>query len=205
MNNIKIKNKHIFKNKWQMVIYMIIFAVLIYLFIYLGSIDYHTEVSDNLRMHEDFSKVPLNNIYKYVDSQDAYIDLTSGRHIILFGFKNNEWVNNFASIINEVAMENDISEILYYDFYEDRNENNGYYEAIVKYLNNYITYTDTIKADLYAPTLIIMDNGKVIYFDDETSFIKGNISPSDYWNEFQIATKKNELEVAFKNYLGSEV
>lgn len=204
MKNVKIKNEHIFKNKWQMVIYIILFAVMFYLFIYLGNKDYKTAISDNERMHLDFPLVEANNVFKYVNSQDTYINLTNGRHIILFGFKNNEWVNNYAKVVNEAAIENNIEEVLYYDFYEDRNENNGYYESIVNYLSNYITYTDTAKADIYAPTLIVIENGKITYFDDETAFMKGNISPDEYWNELQVVTKKNELEVVFKNFLGME-
>lgn len=203
MEKIKVKNKYLFKNKTQMVIYLAIFIILISLFIYLGDLEYHPEISDNVRFHEDFPLVDVDNVFSYVNSQDAYNDLYNSKAIILFGFKNNEWVNYYANIVNEVAIEEGIEKIDYYDFLDDRNGNFGTYEAIVDLLGNYATFDDLGNSDIYAPTLVVMDNHRIVYFDNGTAFRKGQMNPDEYWTEYRIQEKKSELEVVFKNYLGS--
>ncbi len=202
MSKIAIKNAHIFKNKGQMIIYMFLFIILLSLFIFLGNLDYHTELADNIRFSQEFNLVPEENVFQYTNAQDTNLLLASPKAIILFGF-NNEWVNYYAKIVNEVAIEEGIDKIYYYDFLMDRSNNNGTYETIVNYLENNITYLDNGEGNLYAPTLVIVENRRVTYFDDETAFVVGHIKPQEYWNEYEIAMKKSDLEVAFRNYLGS--
>ena len=141
MSKIAIKNAHIFKNKGQMIIYMFLFIILLSLFIFLGNLDYHTELADNIRFSQEFNLVPAENVFQYTNAQDTNLLLASPKAIILFGF-NNEWVNYYAKIVNEVAIEEGIDKIYYYDFLMDRSNNNGTYETIVNYLKNNITYLD---------------------------------------------------------------
>ncbi|MBE6140007.1 MAG: hypothetical protein E7172_00475 [Firmicutes bacterium] len=201
MAKIEIKNEKLFKNKIQMIIYIVIFSILFYLFIYLGSKDYSINVKDNVRFAQEFNQVSTDNVFKYVNASDVYM-ITSGKDgIVLFGKNNNDWVNYYAKIINEVAKEVGIKEIFYYDFYDDRNQNNGTYETIVNQLNKYVKYNDLNRAEIYAPTLLIIKNKKVLYFDDETSFINGLNEPKTYWNEYKLGLKKNELKTVFEKYL----
>ena len=199
---IEIKNEHFFKNKWQMVIYLILFAILFWLFIYLGNLDYNQNIPDNVRFATEFNKVSEDNVFTYVNSQDTYLLFNKEKAIILFGFKN-DWVNYYAKIVNEVAVSEGIDKIYYYNFLEDRNLSNGTYESIVNYLDEYVPTIDTGHKDIYAPTLVIINNKRIDFYDDETAIMSRNITPEEYWNEYHVATKKSELEVAFKNYLGS--
>ena len=63
MEKIYIKNEKLFKNKVQMVIYIILFCLLIYGFIYLGKKDYKVEVNDNERFASEFSLVSKDNVF----------------------------------------------------------------------------------------------------------------------------------------------
>ena len=47
MEKINVKNEKLFKNKWQMIIYCILFIILIGAFIYLGTLDYDESLPDN--------------------------------------------------------------------------------------------------------------------------------------------------------------
>ena len=71
MDKIYVKNKHLFKNKLQMVLYLIIFCVIIYLFIYLGAKDYKKDIPSNERFASNFSMVSTDNVFKYVNASDA--------------------------------------------------------------------------------------------------------------------------------------
>ena len=55
--------------------------------------------------------------------------------------------------------------------------------------------------EIYAPTLVIVKNGKVIAFDNETAFTKGNITPDVYWDEYQSGIKYNNFKIMFQEYL----
>ena len=200
MEKIYIKNEKLFKNKTQMVIYIILFCLLIYGFIYLGKKDYKVKVSDNERFSSEFSLVSKDNVFKYVNATDARMVAKGAKGVVLFG-TNNDWVNYYAYIVDKVAKEVGIEEIYYYDFIKNRKDNNGTYEDIVKTLSNYVTYNDKGVAEIYAPSLLVVSNDKVILFDSETSFVKGDILPNTYWNSEKIAEKENEIREAFIKYL----
>lgn len=200
MEKIYIKNEKLFKNKTQMVIYIILFCLLIYGFIYLGKKDYKVKVSDNERFSSEFSLVSEDNVFKYVNATDARMVAKGAKGIVLFG-TNNDWVNYYAYILDKVAKEVGIEEIYYYDFIKNRKDNNGTYEDIVKTLSNYVTYNDKGVAEIYAPSLLAVSNDKVILFDSETSFVKGDILPNAYWNSEKIAEKENEIRETFIKYL----
>lgn len=200
MEKIYIKNEKLFKNKTQMVIYIILFCLLIYGFIYLGKKDYKVKVSDNERFSSEFSLVSKDNVFKYVNATDARMVAKGAKGIVLFG-TNNDWVNYYAYIVDKVAKEVGIEEIYYYDFIKNRKDNNGTYEDIVKTLSNYVTYNDKGVAEIYAPSLLVISNDKVILFDSETSFVKGDILPNAYWNSEKIAEKENQIRESFIKYL----
>lgn len=200
MEKIYIKNEKLFKNKTQMVIYIILFCLLIYGFIYLGKKDYKVKVSDNERFSSEFSLVSKDNVFKYVNATDARMVAKGAKGIVLFG-TNNDWVNYYVYIVDKVAKEVGIEEIYYYDFIKNRKDNNGTYEDIVKTLSNYVTYNDKGVAEIYAPSLLVVSNDKVILFDSETSFVKGDILPNAYWNSEKIAEKENQIREAFIKYL----
>lgn len=200
MEKIYIKNKSLFKSKTQMIIYIILFCLLIYGFIYLGKKDYKVEVNDNERFASEFSLVSKDNVFKYVNATDARMVAKGAKGIVLFGTQN-EWVNYYAYMVNKVAKEVGVKEIYYYDFTKNRKDNNGTYEDIVKILSNYVTYNDKGVAEIYAPTLLVVSNDEVLLFDNETSFVNGEITPSTYWNSTKEDAKENEIREAFIKYL----
>lgn len=200
MEKIYIKNKKMFKSKTQMIIYIIIFCLLIYAFIYLGKKEYKVELPDNEKFASEFSLVSKDNVFKYVNATEARMISRGAKGIVLFG-KDNEWVNYYAYIVNKIAKETGIEEIYYYDFTKNRKDNNGTYEDIVKNLSNYVTYNDRGVAEIYAPSLLVVSKDEILLFDSDTSFIKGNVTPSAYWNNFNQGQKEQELRAVFTEYL----
>lgn len=201
MEKIYIKNKKLFKNKWQMIIYLILFALLIWAFIYLAKLDYNKDLPDNEKFAETFNMVSSDNVFKYASAVDVRGVSRGAKGIVLFG-TNTEWVNYYAYIVNKVAKEVGIEEIYYYDFIKNRNDNNGTYEDIVNNLQDYVTVNDRGVAEIYAPSLLVVSNDKVLLFDTETTFVRGNITPSKYWNSVTIKEKEDALREVFLMYLG---
>lgn len=202
MEKIYIKNKKMFKSKTQMIIYLIVFCLLIYAFIYLGKKDYNVKLPDNERFASEFSMVSEDNVFKYVSAVDARMVSRKAKGIVLFG-TNNEWVDYYAYMVNKIAKEVGIKEIYYYDFTKNRKDNNGTYEDIVKNLSEYVTYNDKGVAEIYAPSLLVVSNDKVLLFDSETSFIKGKTTPNEYWNQQKTLEKEEMLRQVFTQYMSN--
>ena len=193
------KNKKVKKG-----IQFLLFIGMIYAFIYLGTKEYITQVTDNIRFSNDYKDISKNNVYKYVGEHEV-LEILNGKSGILFlGFPSNIWSHYYADYLNEVAINNNIEAIYYYDFKRDRSMNNVTYNSIVQKLAEYMIADDTGNKDLFAPTILIIKNGKILYFEDEILYLKGDISPEDYFTEMKKREVKEQFDMAIKNYLGSD-
>ena len=178
-----------------------LFVLIIAGFIYVGTRDFNQEiVVDNERFDSDYANVSKDNIFKYASAREIYTALNSSA-VIFMGYPANVWSGYYADILNEAAKDSGITEILYYDFYEDRENRNATYQSIVLNLSSYLTTLDDGTQEIFAPTLVVVKNGKIMYVDDETAFTIGNISPDEYWDEMQIGLKYNNLTTLFAEYL----
>lgn len=196
------KHKSLFKSKLHMIVSIILFAAMIYGFIYLGKMDVNAgKKSDAILFSEEFNLVGTNNVYVFKNASEVWNKINTGNAIVLFGVKNNEWVNNAAKIINETAQEHSIGEIYFYDIANDRYNNNATYESMLLKLKNYVYVDDLNHAELYAPTILVMKNNRVLLFNSDTSFTI-NTTPEEYWNEEKITEYKDSLGIAFDAYRG---
>ena len=188
---------------FQKVFYVISFIFLFAAFIYLGTKNYNAPIR-KLSDQESFTQeygITSDNIYVYKTSQEVLELLNTGSGIIFFAFPENEWSHVYADLWNEVGKSYGIDEIWYYNFYKDRNNDNYYYNNIVRILNAYVPVTDTGEKDLYAPSFVIVREGEIIGYDDETSIVSGDVTVDDYWTMEKQQKKKVELGVLFQKYL----
>ena len=199
----KKEKKKFFKNKIQMVSYIIIFIICIILFIVIGSIDYDKlEESDAEKFNNLYPMVAKDNLYVFADAVDVLGIVSAKSGIILMGFPENEWTKYYAYYLNEVAKENNIQEINYYDFLRDRENSNGTYETIITHLSNYVPTNDLGNQNIQAPTILIVKNGNILLYLDDLSIIKGNIKPESYFDESTINNLMEKLRTALDNYKG---
>ncbi len=170
-------------------------------FIFVGTRDFTEEVVvDNLRFDQEYSNVSSQNVFKYATAIEVYAALNNDA-IIFMGYNENIWSGYYADLLNEAAKESGIKEILYYDFYEDRENKNATYQSIVLALGNYLYTLDDGSKEIYAPTLVIVKDGKIIAFDSTTSITKGNINPDEYWTNYRKGIQYNIFLTMFKQYL----
>lgn len=182
----------------------LLFILVIIGFIYVGTRDFSKEVLvDNEKFDEEYTNVSKENVFKYVNHTDVLTKF-KGDAIIFMGYPTNKWTGYYANILNEAAKQAGITEILYYDFYEDRLNQNGTYQSIVLKLSNHLPTLDDGTQDIYAPTLVLVKNGKIVAFDNETAINKGTIKPEEYWNEFNTGMKLNTLVTMFNDYLKND-
>ncbi len=187
---------------WQKGFYVISFIILIWAFIYLGTKNYNVikhDISDAEAFTKDFG-ISSNNVFKYKTAKEVLEALNSKTAIIFMAFPENKWSSYYADLLNDIAIEEGVKEIYFYNFYNDRKNNNHYYENIVDRLSNYISILDDETKNIYAPTLVIVKNGEITFFDNETSIMSGEYTTKEYWNNERKNKKKIDLRSAIKEY-----
>ena len=188
---------------FQKIFYIISFIFLFAAFIYLGTKNYNAPIR-KLSDQESFTQeygITSDNLYAYKNAQDVLELLNTGSGLIFFAFPENEWSHIYADILNEVAKTYEIEEIWYYNFKNDRSNNNYYYNNIVRILNAYVPVIDTGEKELYAPSFVIVKDGEIIGYDDETAIVSGDVTVDDYWTMEKQQRKKVELGILVQKYL----
>ena len=182
----------------------LLFIFIIAAFIYIGTRDFSHKINvDNEKFDSEYANVNKDNVFVYSNATDIYSIMKNGSAIIFMGFPENVWSGYYANIINEAAKEIGIKEVLYYNFYEDRQNKNGTYQSIVLKLKNYVLTNDVGVQNINAPTLIIVKKGEILYYDNETAIMIGNLTPEDYWTDYRKGIKLNNFKTMFTNYLSS--
>lgn len=68
----------------------------------------------------------------------------------------------------------------------------------MKILDVYLSNDDEGNKRIYVPAIIIVQNGKIVEFDDETSKdTKGYKTPEEYWKNENLDALKTKLEKSF--------
>lgn len=180
---------------------VIIFALLI-LLIFLGKKDYNVDkTKDNKRFDKEYSMVNKENVFKYTDEEEV-LNILKTNGIIFMAFKENEWSNYYAKLLNEAAKTTGVKEIYYYNFLLDRNKKSVDYKKITELLKNYLKKNDLGEINLNAPCLIVVKDGNINAYDDETSEVLGNETPESYWTDEKMIQKLEQFKIIFTSFLG---
>ncbi len=160
-------------------------------------------VKVNNNFNNEYNLVDENNVFVYKSIDDILITLDKGTGIIFLGFPECNWCQNYVKYLNDVAVSKNIDIIYYYNFKSIRESNTEKYKKLVSRLGDYLFLDDTGSYRLYAPTLVIVKEGKILSFDNETSLMTNPILPNEYWTEEKINSFKEKIGNYFDEYLGS--
>ncbi len=134
-------------------------------------------------------------INKSIDEINMLFNKKSG--IVFLCIKENEWCNYYAKYLNEVVKENEINEIYYLNIKQDRSYNTSGYRKLVNNIKEYLIKDDENNLRIFVPTTLFIKDGIVIGYDNETSIMIDNISPSEYYTEEKI----NEFKYKLSNFI----
>lgn len=151
--------------------------------------------------------IPKNNLIKYANNDNIVDLLNKGTQVIYFGNAKCNWCRSAVSVLIDIAIEKELDEIYYYDFfslrdaYEEGSNKDlvKLYEDIISKLDNFIdkTFDENSKVAgkkrLSAPTVVIVSNGKV-----EDVHYKTVDSHTDY-NKDLDKKQKNELKKIYQD------
>lgn len=162
-------------------------------------------VKVNNNFNNEYNLVDENNVFVYKSIDDILITLDKGTGVIFLGFPESSWCQSYVKYSNDIAIEKNIDIIYYYNFKAIRDNNTEKYKKLVSRLDDYLYLDDTDSYRLYAPALVIVKEGKILAFDNETSLMTSPILTNEYWTEEKINNFKTKIGDYFDIYLGNTI
>lgn len=184
------------KNK-NYIIYIVIGIALIGLIIFLIIHNTKNNIPDNEKFANEYTEVGQNNVFVYKSADEIIKILEGGTGIVYLGFPECPWCQAYVPMLNEVAKEEGIEKIYYYNIREARKENSKDYQKIVKIVKNFLMKDDEGNERIFVPDVYAVKNGKILSNNNETSVMDSDITPSQYWTD----DKKTELKLTLKNII----
>lgn len=179
---------------FQKIFYAVSFVFLIWAFIFFGTRDYKVrELSNGELFSREYKTISSDNHFEVLDSAETLTFLERGTGLLFLGFPQNKWSVSVAEILDEVSRSENFGPIYYFNFYDERNSRHDNYLGIVREIDDYLDSDDKGVLDIYAPTIVGVVKGNVVYFDNETSFMNQKLDPKDYWTNAQKKKKKDRI------------
>lgn len=151
--------------------------------------------TDAKRFSEEYSMVGEENPFVYRSLSEIIKILENGTGIVYLGFPECPWCNHYVAYLNEIAGEKNVDKIYYANILNDRKENTEEYQKVVKILSDYLQYDAEGNKRIYVPSLIIVEKGKILAFDDETAYdTKGHKTPEEYWEKEDLKGFKEKIK-----------
>jgi len=119
-----------------------------------------SNVTDGEKFFQDYNKVSVDNVYKYVTAQEAIGLFKAEEAIIFFGFKECIWCQEYAPILNDYAKQNSIDTVYYVDIKQDRANNTEQYKQLIKLLDKYLSTDDNGNKRIYVPDVYFVKDGR---------------------------------------------
>lgn len=154
----------------------------------------NNEESDAVIFAREYTEVSEDNVFVYRDIDEIINIMENGTGIVYLGFPECPWCQTYVKYLNEIAKEEGIEKIYYYNILEDRKNNTEEYKKIVKYLEKELQLDEEGNARIFVPNVSFHVDGKLVGNDCETSLdTKGFKDPNEYWNEKEVKDLKEKL------------
>ena len=150
--------------------------------------------TDSEKFAKEYTTVTDDNYFVYRNIDEIIKILEHGTGVVYLGFPECPWCQAYVPMLNEVADIEGLEKIYYYNIYEDRKNNTDSYQKIVNIIGDYLQYDDEGNKRIYVPAVIVVSEGEIIGFDDETAYdTKGFDKPEEYWTEQEVSDLKKKL------------
>ena len=154
------------------------------------------KIPDGEVFAEEYNEVDENNVYVYRTMDEIIKILENGTGVVYLGFPECKWCQRYVKYLNEVAYEEDIEKIYYYNIKEDRENNTENYQKIIELLGDYVPYDEEGNRKIYVPAVIYVKNGEIVGHDNESSMVSGDVD--EYWTEEKVSALKERTREFMK-------
>lgn len=183
--------------KTTLIFGIIIFVAACFLVYQIFDKDKENSVTDAIKFSEEYTMVDKDNLYVYKTQAEILNILQKGTGIVFLGFPECPACQRYVRYLNEVAKEENVLNIYYYNILKDRKENTEFYQEVVNILKNNLLLDENANPRIFVPDVTFVRNGSIIAHDNETSVLEEGISVDTYWTSDKI----NSLKLKLKNYI----
>lgn len=182
----------------KIVIGGIFFLLLIVLsIIFINFKDNNKPLTDGAIFSEEYTGVDENNPFVYKSVTEIIEILENGTGVVYLGFPECKWCQRYVKYLNEVAYEEDIEKIYYYNIKEARASNTESYQKIVSIIGEYVPFDEEGKRRIYVPAVIYVNKGEIVGHDNETSMVSGDVD--EYWTEEKVNALKERTRIFMRD------
>lgn len=185
-----------------LIIGIVIIAVIGAFLIYKYAIPDTTKTTTK-KFNSEYTLLDSDNVFVYKSLDEIINVLKGGTGIVFLGFPECPWCQQYVVYLNELAKENNVKEIYYYNIKNDRKDNTDKYKKVVALLDEYLPYDDAGNKRVYVPNVTFVKNGVILANDNETSLINDGSAPTDYWTKENISIFKTKMNEYFEKYTGA--
>ena len=139
--------------------------------------------------------IPEDNPMVYASSTDVFNILESGTGIIYFGFPTCPWCRNIVPVLIEVAQEQNIDKVYYFDVSSIRSDDSSDYDRLKEYLNDYLESNGSGEKTLYVPDVYFIKKGEIV--GHHLGSVNSQSEPYTALTESQ----HNELKTIYQNLI----
>lgn len=183
------------KKYWKLILGVL---VLICLVIGLVLIFTNSEkVEDSELFASEYTQVDEDNVFVYKSAKEIIQILENGTGVVYLGFPECKWCQAYVPYLDEVAKENNIDKIYYFNIREDREKNTADYKKIVELTSDFLLYNDEGEKRVFVPDVYVVLDGEILSHNNETSMITEDILPIDYWTDEKLDNLKKTLKEMF--------
>jgi len=181
------------------IIYFILIGFCIYGFIYIGNKYTKEDKNKELTINDYYED---NNYKKYeVVIGTQLVNLLRKDHNIIFiGNSNNKWSNVYKEQLDTIFTNYNIDKVYYYDIENDKVQKNSTYYKIISLLKGYLVSNDSGDSNLLSPSLYIINDGEVEYYNIDSVYVKNNQDIEEYWTYDKKVEFEVEISHALLNY-----
>lgn len=149
--------------------------------------------TDAVRFSKEYG-IEEENVFVYRDSEEIIKILKNGTGIVYLGFPECKWCKAYVRYLNDVAKEEGVDKIYYYNILNDRKENNDTYKQMVKLLKGNLLFDEEGNERIYVPDVTFVLKGKIVSHDNESSVVEGDLTPEEYWTDSKVKALKERLK-----------
>ncbi len=181
------------------IIYIILFLIMAVAFVYLSE-KYSNNSEKKVFVISDYYANNQNKYYEVVTGTKMISLIRNGKNIIFIGDSNSPYSQKYIEEIDKIFNNLKIDKVYYYDLNNDKSQQNSNYYEIRELLEGNLTTTDSDDSNLLAPSLYIINNGKVLYYNTDTVAMKNTVTIESYWSNEQELIFQGEITNALNKY-----
>lgn len=166
----------------------------------LGGGDAPSEIvlSDAQKFQAEYPGVSPDNVFVYKSASEIIDILKTGTGLVYLGFPECPWCQKYSIYLDEVAREQNLEKIYYYNVRQIRASSTPEYMEMVAILQESLDKDADGNPRIFVPDLTAVKDGEIIAHDNSTSLnSSADGTPAEWWTEERV----QNIKEAFKSMI----